>query len=89
MSNKKKIRSEAKVPSLPEFEGEAVWDEPASKVLSKTLRDSRRKKKMPTSVALDPETIEGLKSLAERKGIPYQVLMRSFILEGLECEMDK
>lgn len=49
-------------------------------------RDARelRQKKSPTSVALDPETIQELKALAEKKGIPYQVLMRSLILEGLE-----
>jgi predicted DNA binding CopG/RHH family protein len=37
----------------------------------------------PTSIALEDETIEELKELAAVKGIPYQVLMRSFILDGL------
>jgi predicted DNA-binding protein len=39
---------------------------------------------MPTSVSLPPEIVEELKELADKKGIPYQVLMRSFIIEGLE-----
>lgn len=42
-----------------------------------------KNKKKPTSVALEDETIEELKELAAFKGIPYQVLMRSFILDGL------
>jgi predicted DNA binding CopG/RHH family protein len=40
-------------------------------------------RKMPTSVSLPPEIVEELKALANDKGIPYQVLMRSFIIEGL------
>lgn len=50
---------------------------------------SRRKKKKPTSVALDDETIELLKSIAQARGIPYQVLMRSYILQGLNEELKK
>lgn len=42
------------------------------------------KRKMPTSVTLPPEIVDELKKIANKKGIPYQVLMRSFILEGLE-----
>lgn len=40
-------------------------------------------RKMPTSVSLPPEVVTELKELADKKGIPYQVLMRSFIIEGL------
>jgi predicted DNA-binding protein len=39
---------------------------------------------MPTSLTLPPEVVDELKEFAEKKGIPYQVLMRSFIMEGLE-----
>lgn len=46
-------------------------------------RAKLKSKKRPTSIALEEETIDELKGLAEQKGIPYQVLMRSFILEGL------
>ncbi len=45
---------------------------------------SKIKRKMPTSISLSPEVVDELKEIAEKKGIPYQVLMRSFILEGLE-----
>ena len=47
---------------------------------AKRLKKSR---KFPTSVALAEETINELKALAEWRGVPYQVLMRMFILDGL------
>lgn len=52
----------------------------------KKSKEAQRKmnRKMPTSVTLPPEVVAELKQIAEKKGIPYQVLMRSFILEGLE-----
>lgn len=53
----------------------------------KARRESLAKKK-PTSIALDESTIEELKKLAKHKGIPYQVLMRSYILEGLRKDRD-
>lgn len=55
------------------------WDVEASLKAAKRIQ----KRKTPTSIALSPETVVELKELAEKKGIPYQVLMRSFILEGL------
>ena len=39
-------------------------------------------RKQPTSVALDPQLITELKSEAMARGVPYQVLMRMFIVEG-------
>lgn len=63
--------------SLPEYE-EVEFDEEA------VLKSRRVGRKMPTSVSLPPEVVEELKLIAEKKGIPYQVLMRSFIIEGLE-----
>ena len=45
---------------------------------------SKIRRKMPTSISLAPDVVEELKKIAEKKGIPYQVLMRSFIIEGLE-----
>ena len=47
----------------------------------KRYKDSRKK---PTSVALDEITIQQLKMVAEKQGIPYQVLIRVFILDGLD-----
>ncbi len=40
--------------------------------------------KFPTSIALDKATVAILKKIAQKKGIPYQALMRMLILEGLE-----
>ena len=44
------------------------------------LKGARRK---PTSVALDEKTIQDLKNMAHKKSIPYQILMRLLIADGL------
>jgi predicted DNA binding CopG/RHH family protein len=41
-------------------------------------------RKQPTSVALDPQLIAELKAEANARGVPYQVLMRMFIVEGFK-----
>ena len=48
------------------------------------LNSRKIRRKMPTSISLPPEIVEELKKIATKKGIPYQVLMRSFIIEGLQ-----
>lgn len=45
------------------------------------LKGARRK---PTSIALEEAVLDELKEIAERKGVPYQVLMRLLIVEGLK-----
>ena len=67
--------------SLKEYD--SSFDLNAEKILAamKRYKDSRKK---PTSVALDETTISELKRMAEKQGIPYQVLIRVFILDGLE-----
>jgi predicted DNA binding CopG/RHH family protein len=45
------------------------------------LKGTRRK---PTSVALEEDLIKELKSLAEEKGLPYQVLMRLLLADGIK-----
>ena len=55
----------------------------AKKILAAMKRYKESPKK-PTSVALDEKTIQELKAHAEMNGIPYQVLIRVFILDGLE-----
>ena len=45
------------------------------------LKGSQRK---PTSVALEEELIDELKSLANKRGVPYQVLMRLLIADGIK-----
>jgi predicted DNA binding CopG/RHH family protein len=49
------------------------------KAAMKTVKVARKK---PTSVALDPRLVAELKAEARTRGIPYQVLMRMFIVEG-------
>jgi predicted DNA binding CopG/RHH family protein len=67
--------------SRKEYEKSFEFD--AKKILAamKRFKDSPKK---PTSVALDETTILELKAVAEKQGIPYQVLIRVFILDGLE-----
>lgn len=65
--------------SLKEYEN-IEFDE---KKLVAIARRLKKGKKYPTSVALEENTIEELKTIASRKGVPYQILMRMFILEGL------
>ena len=54
----------------------------ATKILEAMKRVKGRRK--PTSVALDENSIKELKKLGEKMGVPYQVLMRMFILEGIK-----
>jgi predicted DNA binding CopG/RHH family protein len=63
------------------------YDKPVELEASKILAAMKRHKnlrKRPTSVALDDATITELKHTAEKQGIPYQILIRVFILDGLE-----
>ncbi len=48
------------------------------------MRRHKTARRKPTSVALDECTLKDLKALAAHHGIPYQVLMRIFILRGIE-----
>ncbi len=45
------------------------------------LKGARRQ---PTSVALEADLVKELKDVAEQKGVPYQVLMRLLIADGLK-----
>jgi hypothetical protein len=54
------------------------------KGLKKARADVGEPRKVPTSVALDPRFIVELKEAAREKGIPYQILMRMFIMEGFQ-----
>lgn len=65
--------------SLREYQN-IEFDEKKLIAIAKRLKKGR---KFPTSVALEENTIEELKTIASKKGIPYQILMRMFILEGL------
>lgn len=45
------------------------------------LKGARRR---PTSVALEEDLLDELKLLAEKRGVPYQVLMRLLIADGIK-----
>jgi len=65
--------------SLKEYKN-IEFDEKKLIAIAKRLKRGR---KFPTSVALEESTVEELKTIASQKGVPYQILMRMFILEGL------
>jgi hypothetical protein len=67
--------------SLKEYDPESVLD---SKKILAAMKRYKQSPKKPTSVALDETTIQELKAVAEFQGIPYQVLIRVFILDGLD-----
>ncbi len=69
------------VKSLKEYEGDSQFNEKKLLDAAKRLKNSR---KLPTSIALEKETVRELKSLADERGVPYQVLMRMFIIDGLK-----
>lgn len=69
------------VKSLKEYKQPFKLD--AEKILA-AMRRHKDMRKKPTSVALDEITIQELKRMADKQGIPYQVLIRVFILDGLE-----
>ncbi len=48
------------------------------------MKRARAFRKQPTSVALDPQLVAELKAEAGARGVPYQVLMRMFIVEGFK-----
>lgn len=64
----------------PGYEGPSEFE--ADKILA-AARRLKKRRKFPTSVALEDWTIKELKALAHLRGVPYQVLMRMFILDGL------
>lgn len=45
------------------------------------LQGARRK---PTSIALEEDLLKELKEVANKRGVPYQVLMRLLIADGLK-----
>jgi predicted DNA binding CopG/RHH family protein len=68
------------VKSLSEYRSPSQFEK--KKILDAAKRLKKRRK-LPTSIALEDETVKELKVLAESRGVPYQILMRMFILEGL------
>lgn len=62
---------------------EADW-KAVKRGLKKVRAEVGEPKKVPTSIALDPRFVADLKKEAKARGIPYQVLMRMFIMEGFQ-----
>jgi predicted DNA binding CopG/RHH family protein len=54
-----------------------------SKKIETAYGKAKKAKKHPTSINLSTETVMELKRLAAERGVPYQTLMRMFVLEGL------
>ena len=71
-------RSYAK--SLKEYDKPFELD--TARIVEAMKRHGGRKR--PTSIALDDTTVKELKVLAEKLDLPYQVLMRILILDGLK-----
>lgn len=70
--------------SDPMYAAASTFDK--KKILAAAKRLKKRRK-LPTSIALEEGTINELKALAHWRGVPYQVLMRMFILDGLHRSM--
>lgn len=71
----------AYVKSEKEYERSSEFD------AKKILEASKRRKagqKVPTSVALDPELVADIKEAADENDVPYQVLLRMFIVNGFK-----
>ena len=66
--------------SLKEYNN-IEYDEKKIIESAKRLKQGR---KLPTSVALEEELLDELKSLADKRGVPYQVLMRLLIADGIK-----
>lgn len=69
------------VKSNKEYEKTSDFDE---KKILQSLKRRKTGRKVPTSVALDPELVTEIKEAAEDKGLPYQVLLRMFIIDGFK-----
>jgi len=89
-------RQEKKRPSIPKFatedEGRAFWATHDSTryfdsmpEVKETIRDARPKKRA-ISIRVDEPALTRLKTVAAKKGLGYQTLMRMWVLERLEKE---
>ncbi len=67
------------VKSLKEYEGEMEFDMDSLFAALKRVKGRRK----PTSVALEEKSIQDLKKIAKKLDVPYQALMRLFILDGI------
>jgi len=54
-----------------------------TEAIKEAYSNRKTSKKFPTSLSLSEDVVADLKSIASKKGIPYQTLMRMLIVEGL------
>jgi len=54
-----------------------------TEAIIKAMRRLKGSRRRATSVSLEEDVLIEIKSIAEKKGIPYQVLMRLLLTEGL------
>jgi predicted DNA binding CopG/RHH family protein len=73
--SKRQVKSEKGYEKASEFDDRKI---------TAAMKRLKAKRKVPTSVALDPDLIARIKVAAEEKGVPYQVLLRMFIVEGFK-----
>lgn len=74
---------------LSEMYKETEVTDEALKAAHEFRRERKSHWKKPTSVSLDQEDVDALKKIAVHDGIPYQVIMRSFIKEGIRKRAEK
>lgn len=70
------------VKSLKEYDEPFEFD--AKAIIEAMSRMKKGSKKQPTSIALEATTIKALKKVGAKMNLPYQILMRLFILQGLK-----
>lgn len=63
------------------YDSASEFDE--KKILA-SLKRRKSGRKVPTSVALDPELVDAIKESAKERGVPYQILLRMFIVDGFK-----
>ncbi len=57
--------------------------------LRKDIRSGKRKRKLKNiSIKMDPLHVQAIKKLATMKSIPYQTLMRHWLVEDIRKELD-
>lgn len=64
---------------------ESVEIEISSELEGKIL--NKRELKKPVTLRLEPSQIEAVKNIASKKGLPYQTLIRMWIVDGIRKEI--
>jgi predicted DNA binding CopG/RHH family protein len=88
-------------PQLPAFrtdeEERAYWEKhdigdfladtrPVDVQVSRRIRERVKERKLNLTLRMEPSRVEEIKAVAEERGVPYQTLMRMWIVERLRRE---